>query len=626
MYQHILIRNKQIYNEYNEFRKQLFSEISPKASETILYLLPWLLSINHPSCPGYVPGLKKMFRVFGIDNHKEIMKREKTFKWMFGIRTKASLLKLSSSHFSIHGMYTIGSVGTISHTSTSDCDIWICYDRKEFNDDNWRYLNQKVNLIKDWMDANLKMPVFFFICDVSDIKNSRFGQVDKESSGSTQKNVLKEEFYRTCIVICGKIPLWWVCYSKDAAIDYEKAKTMMNNSLFGHYDLIDFGDLQHVKKDEYIGAALWQIHKSLKFPLKSIIKMILLKILLDSPYNLLICHQFRERVLGREKDSIFLDPSIFTMSVILNFYKTKRNKKTLTFLTECFYLRCEIKPYEKNENLKKKLSNQLFKNFHIDMKTRITLSRFSSWNFREQMELGKRLFDFIIKQYHEITKAHAGIAGKSDQKDLTILGRKIAASYQNKKCKVPFIHRPSMRLNYPDLILSLSPDNTWRVFLDGNRKFTLVSSKSIVYCISFIVWNNLFEINRLYMEPNPSEVTIQEVINLSCKIRDFVGGSDISGNEFHYYLKKERITKILVVISFEQSSWDKNINNFSILHKNSWGELFVKQFHSHQKFKSFLLDSTCSTRDIEINHYLQRNCNCYEKIIEKAKKTITPLF
>jgi len=625
VYQHILIRNKKIYQEYNAFRKELFAQISPKVSETILYLLPWLMSINHSSCPGYISGLKPVFRIFGIDNHREIMKREKVFKWTFGIRRKASMLKMSSSHIPIQGVYTIGSVGTISHTSNSDCDIWVCCDKKEFDHDNWRHLNQKINLIKDWLDAHLKMPVFFFLCDVSDIKNNRFGQIGVESSGSTQRNVLKEEFYRTSIVICGKVPLWWVCYSNDRSFDYKKAQSMINNPVFGHYDIIDLGDLQAVKKNEYIGAALWQIHKSLKTPLKSLIKMVLLKILLDSPHNLLICHQFRERVLGREKDSMFLDPSIFTMSVILNHYKARRDNKTLKFLTECFYLRCEIKPFEKNENLKKKLSNQLFRNFRIDMKTRINLSRFFSWSFREQMELGQRLFDFIIRQYQEVVNAHSGIAGKSDRKDLTILGRKIAASYQAKEFKVPFIHKPALRLNYPDITLSLSTDSTWRVFIDGNRKFLLVSSKNIVYCIAFIVWNNLFEINRMFMEPNPSQVTIQEVINLSCKIRDFMGVSDISGNEFHYYLKKEQITKLLVIISFEQSLMDKNINDISILYRNTLGELFVKRFASTRGFKSFLMNSSMNTRDVEVNHYLQRNCNCYEKIIEQAKKSITPL-
>ncbi len=63
--QKILERNKKIYLEYNNFRKRFFIELAPKDSEKILYLLPWLLSVNHSSCPGYVADLKQPFKVLG---------------------------------------------------------------------------------------------------------------------------------------------------------------------------------------------------------------------------------------------------------------------------------------------------------------------------------------------------------------------------------------------------------------------------------------------------------------------------------------------------------------------------------------------------------------------------------
>ena len=117
----------------------------------------------------------------------------------------------------IEGLYTIGSVGTVSQTPGSDCDIWVCIDKKGFTQKAWQQINQKLNLIKDWMDAHLVAPVYFFISDVHEIRMNRFGRVDAESSGSAQQNTLKEEFYRTCISICGKIPLWWLCFDREAA-------------------------------------------------------------------------------------------------------------------------------------------------------------------------------------------------------------------------------------------------------------------------------------------------------------------------------------------------------------------------------------------------------------------------
>ena len=65
--QRILIRNKRIYLNYNRFRQNLFAQLAPQESEIVLYLLPWLLSINDPGCPGYVPRLKRPFRVYNIE-------------------------------------------------------------------------------------------------------------------------------------------------------------------------------------------------------------------------------------------------------------------------------------------------------------------------------------------------------------------------------------------------------------------------------------------------------------------------------------------------------------------------------------------------------------------------------
>ena len=124
----VLTRNKKLYLEYNEFRKAMFCELSPDAGEAILYLLPWLLSINDPACPGYVENIKQPFRVYNIEASDEIRQREKKFKKMFSVKKRGTLVKPGSKRFLIQGLYTIGSVGTVSQTSGSDCDIWVCFN------------------------------------------------------------------------------------------------------------------------------------------------------------------------------------------------------------------------------------------------------------------------------------------------------------------------------------------------------------------------------------------------------------------------------------------------------------------------------------------------------------------
>ncbi len=618
--QKIISRNKKQYLEYNGFRKKVFAELEPDSSWTILYLLPWLLSVNHSKCPGYVSGMKRPFKVYNIDNDSNIRKSEKNFKKMFGVTKKGTLLKPTSETNLIHGLYTIGSVGTMSQTSISDCDIWVCFDKNQLSKTDWRHFHEKIHLIKGWMDLNTKMPVFFFISDISAIKENRFGHVDSESSGSTQQNVLKEEFYRTCILICGKIPLWWLCYDKDIKFDYDDALHAVKNDYIWEDDLVDFGNLENVKKTEYFGSALWQLHKSLTSPLKSIIKMILLKILLDSEHEELICHLFRKIVLFSESKNIFPDYSLFTINIILDSYQTKRNE-TLDFIKECFYIRCEINPYAKKQVLKNKLAEGFLKQHPINKNRQTFLRKSKSWDYKYQIEFGDRLLKLFLRIYKEISAAHSMVVSESDRQDLTILGRKISACYLKKKNKIPVLQKPTGDLNINSLTLSME-NKRWYTFVGNDRSSYLVSHTNIIYHIALIVWNNLFNPSYIRMRPNSTNITHREIINLGNRMKDFFGTYHTLDIELAGYLKDEYMTKMLIIAGFEKSPWEEKTDDYSVVYINCWGELFVERFREANDFKKFLKDRCSKRKDIQISKYLKRNFTSYEKTIERPKSRI----
>ena len=601
----------------------MFREIAPKDSEDILYLLPWLLSINHPACPGYVPSLSKTFRVYGIDNEKKIRRREQAFKTRFQVKRRGTLLKWNSRHLMIQGLYTIGSVGTINQTASSDCDIWICYDKQDFSQKDWRELNRKVNLIKDWLDMELRIPVYFFITEISDIRSNVFGCVNAESSGSAQRKILKEEFYRTTILICGKIPLWWICWDPRGDADYAAAASLLEDDQSLNADLIDMGDLEKIDPDEYFGAALWQLHKSLTHPLKSLTKMLFLRMLLDFQGTRLACAQFRDLVY-RENDESLSDPGMFLVNEILRYNQSKRRKQEVEFLKECFYLRCRIKPYERNDSIKKNQAKKLFAEYHIDLKRRIQLGQSEQWNFKSQIELGNRLFKMLIKLYREMEGVYRQQESRIDEKDLTIIGRKIAVHYENKKHKVSILHKPDFPLNFSGIRLKLA-NNQWNTDFDDGGSISLISGMGLIYNIAFLVWNNLFVPTMLSMEPNSSSVTIQEIINLGKKIREIFGSYDRVVHELTDFLKEEHIRKIMVVISFEKSPWEKDINDFHVIFQNSWGELFVRHFSSPQSLKVFMRQNQIRHNNCEIGYYLQRNATYYEKVIERTRNLIVSL-
>ena len=601
----------------------MFSEFDPVDSEIILYMLPWLLSINRKECPGYVAGLKKPFRVYDIDYLKKIRHYEKVFKQRFHIKEKGTLLKPPSSYFLIQGIYTIGSVGSIAQGSSSDCDIWICIDKKEFNETAWKKLNEKINLIKDWLDATIRIPVYFFVCDVTDIRECRFGSVDAESCGSTQQNVLKEEFYRTGMLICGKTPIWWLCFDGHQSVEYNDVLLAIQGDGFWEYDLIDFGDIEKIDSSEYFGAALWQLHKSLSNPLKSIIKITLLKILLDAPQERLLCHKFREKVLLNSDNKTFPDYSLFTTMSILEHYRDIE-EETVSFLSECYYLLCEMDPYKKRLKTKNKLTHYFLKKYPIKRNRQRLLQNSSSWSFFQQIDYGNRLFKHLIRMYREFSVSNIGISSESDQKDLTILGRKISAHYMKKEMKVPVlpVFSGSINIKNPTLVLD---GKMWHVFAGNDRVQPVVSNTNIIYSIGFIAWNNLFSENTIHMQPNASDITLQEVINIGNKIQAFLGIYKYNALKLSSYLKKEQITKILVIFGLETAPWYIGSMDYRVAFTNCWGELFVKRFDSYTAFEMFLSEAKSENPIISVNYYVRRNAFSYEKIIVRSKKLMLGL-
>jgi adenylate cyclase, class 1 len=619
-----ILKNKKTYIDYNNFRKNIFSELAPRDSDAILYLLPWLLSINNASFPGFVKNLKQNFKVFNIDANKDILRREQAFKKMFDYRSEGSLLKFSARVCWIQGIYTIGSVGTISQTSRSDCDLWICFDKQEFSDENLEQLRQKINLIKGWMDANIKIPVNFFVSDVEDIRSCNFGNVDYESSGSAQRNVLKEEFYRTSITVCGKLPFWWMCFDGDEPVDYDEAVREYSRGAAGEYDLIDLGNIETVDRKEYFGAALWQFNKSLTHPLKSIIKMLLLKMLLESSRDELPCHKFRREILSHEKDADFSDPSMFTMRAVLDYYQ-HIDTKAFEFIKKCFYLRYDVKLMSKKLTLKEKLAADLFRQYKLDREDVYHLNEFSSWDFQEQTQLGSRIFALLIQIYKDISEIQKGAAGEINPQDLTIIGRKLSACLAKKDDKIPVLHKPIDTVNLPPLSFRFNK-GIWQVSTAQETSAAVVSNANVIQCIAYLVWNDIYHPAQIRMVPNTTSITLQEIINLAKKIREVFGVYDIATIDFANFLVAEQYTKVLVVAGFEESNYIKDLNDFSLLYQNNWGELFLTRFNSAEKLKVFLsLERSC-LEHAEINYYIQRNSINYEKMIEKAKKIVTEIL
>jgi len=612
------LKNKKTFLKYNQFRKKIFQELAPREAETILYLLPWLLSVNHPGVPGYVGPLKKGITVYGIQNDREIAVREKDFKRLFDIKTPGSVLSPPFHSVVIQGIYTIGSVGTVNQNAASDCDIWLCINNDNFDRRTREYLAQKVNLIKDWLDETIKMPVYFFICDVRDIAHAHFGVMDDESSGSAQGKVLLEEFYRTMMLVGGKIPLWWVSFTPGGPVDYPKLASDYARGKFDDFDCIDLGNLEGIQREEFFGAALWQFNKALTHPLKSVIKMLILAMFLRNQGRELISHEFRSFTLSAGQEGAFIDPAFFTMQKIIAHYRDEE-EETKRFIHQCLYL------ITREATQKGILAREVRNYLSLSQEEKAALDGFGNWPIEKHIKFGEEAFKLLVRIFRQIKPEGKEVSAKLTQRDLTGVGKKLAVCLEKKPGKVPVIHKPVSFNNIFDFKF-VKDKRGWHLYAGADGEKPIISHVNIVYLVAWLVWNDLYSELSIRMVPNPTSMTIQEIRNLAKKIKEIFGFFNISSVTFENFFEKERITDMLMVLNFESELSTLKMGDFSLLYKNQWGEMFCEHFRDVASFQSFLKEKVDLLDEARLNFYVRRSTSYYEKNIERTKRALTDLF
>lgn len=114
----------------------------------------------------------------------------------------------------------MGSFGSISQTSSSDLDTWICV-RDGLSLDEYTLLTQKAKRISEWaMQFNVE--INFYLMDQQCFRNEHYADpLTIENSGSAQYMLLLDEFYRSAVRLAGK-PLLWLHLWVENEKDYEK--------------------------------------------------------------------------------------------------------------------------------------------------------------------------------------------------------------------------------------------------------------------------------------------------------------------------------------------------------------------------------------------------------------------
>ena len=588
---------------YNKARIERALTLMPEKHRPLFHVLPFLVHVHHEALPGYVAPLTSGETVpFGINNYSFRPDVEQALQRCFPAQSHlfSDIKQIWPRQRAVDALVLMGSVGTIAQTDDSDFDFWVCIDGKRFSTTELTLLQQKLTAIEKWADNTFGIEVHFFLSEIDKVKQNDFGVAEGESAGSAQALFLKAEFYNTNIVVAGKAPFWWLTPEKTTEKQYQAIYNSLEKGGSPDVDwFMDLGHLERLDASELFGAAIWQLGKAMDSPFKSVLKMAKLEVYLANiSHGQPLCNLLKKHVhRGAEAPGHVadIDPYALMFDELIAHYKANGQAEDIAVLQQCLYLKCGCTlshPLVEGEqaNFKRKIMASYAKQWGWSRKLLAHLDNQQDWTFNERVQLSRRIHRFLLKCYRRISKEISHHQQVMDQKDMTVLGRRLSTYYAKKPDKIEFLRRAFDESLYCEKITIAmrqlkNGDEVWSAYagdllsksgiIDDSQKVTQATS-----AIALMVWlvsSKIIDTNsKVYLDYNYGEVSeldLNDLLKHLCKYFPPVKVSSLPRNDL---LAPERITACFAIVNFPTLRQKATVENVSILYTTSWGETFLR--------------------------------------------------
>ncbi len=472
----------------------------------------------------------------------------------------------------IHSLFLMGSCGTIAQSDSSDLDIWVCH-HDDLDGDEQLLLRRKCDSISKWA-LQLGLEVHFFLMDADKFRVGEREGVSTEDCGSAQHYLLLDEFYRTSLLLAGRVPVWWLIPPDQEAHYDSIADTLRNKRFIRSGDTIDFGSIAHIPAGEFIGAGIWQLYKAIDSPYKSVIKLLLTEVYASEyPHVEPLSTTFKRAIYKKNLDIDELDPYVMMYRKLEHYLLARGEHKRLDLVRRCFYFKVgkaiSKGPSQHTKSWQRELLERMVANWHWKKAQLINLDARPHWKvmrvLTEQKELVRELtnsYRFLL-EFARRTQVTAVINGQ----DMTILGRKLYAAFERKAGKVEWVNPgiapklAEVALTFCQLPGSHNEQLAWAVVpaqintRELEQAEPLRRSNDLISLLAWCHINGLIEADtRVYIVPGEHGVSEYELHNIVRAVRARLpqqradGGG--SGSESHErYLSPNRPTAMQLIIN-----------------------------------------------------------------------------
>ena len=414
------------------------ASLTPRQRD-FLDILALLFHINHPLLPGYVSKEAPA----GINDYSPT---ETTMRAARRMWRAFDYDRRSAARLAVRGLYMMGSPGTIAYTRHSDLDMWLCHD-PDLAAVAVAQLAEKARRIERFAD-DIGLEVHFFVFDADRFRRGETLSLSDESSGSSQHSLLLDEFYRSSVLVAGLPPLWWRVPSRcDHEYD-EYIRQAIAARTIDARDYIDFGGLASIPVEEYFGAAVWQLYKSIKSPYKSVLKLLLMETYAaEFPHITLLSQRYKQNIEAGNVVLDSLDPYILMYTKAEEHLMTRNDPVRLEVLRRSFYikanLRLSTRPANAPEDWRAEVLTRMIQQWGWTPAQVARLDQREDWGIDTAIEERRDLINTLKDSYAMLSQFARNQATdrKITERDLHVLGRQLYSAFEKKPAKIDVITR-----------------------------------------------------------------------------------------------------------------------------------------------------------------------------------------
>ncbi|MDR0217741.1 MAG: class I adenylate cyclase [Enterobacteriaceae bacterium] len=626
---------KQRLDAINQLRLERATDSMSAAFKQVYNLIPVLLHYHHSMMPGYIKDNVPHGVCFFLPDETQQF-------WINDLehQSAGALPSTCGGELPITGIYSMGSTSTIGQSCSSDLDIWVCHQSWLDNGEK-ALLEQKCILIGHWA-ASLGIEVTFFLIDENRFRHNASGSLGGEDCGSTQHILLLDEFYRTAVRMAGKSLLWAMVPVEEEGNYDEYVLSLYAQGVLTPNEWLDLGGLGELSAEEYFGASLWQLYKSVDSPYKAVLKSLLLEAYSwEYPNGRLLSIEMKQHLHDGAIVSFGLDAYSMMLERVTRYLIAINDPTRLDLVRRCFYLKVreEIPAIADSESdadqndadkngtgskncvgWRHQIIAQLVNEWGWGADKLAMLNNRNSWKIEQVRDAHNELLDTLMQSYRNLIRfaRRNNLSVSASPQDIGVLTRKLYAAFEALPGKITLVNpQISPDLSEPDLTFIYVPPGRanrsgWYLYNRAPTIESIVGHQPLEYnrylnkLVAWTYFNGLLtDKTRVHIRQGASQCDSQKLLDLISDIsarfpirlpaptpKALYSPCEIRHLAIIVNLETDPTANIsdkfgpfdfrkLDVFSFGESQ-QCLVNSIDLLYRNSWNEVRTLHFSGEQ--------------------------------------------